>query len=95
MLNAVSSNSQVARHFGCHYLTILCLQQRIAATGNAADRRRPGRKRATTPAQDRHIHSLHLQDRFRTSIRTASALQPRVSARTVHCRLHNIDLHAH
>ena len=70
MLRSMNA-SDVARHFHVSHTTIYRLQERINVTGSAVDRRRTGRPRVTSAAEDRHIRATHLRQRFRSASRTA------------------------
>ena len=61
----------VARHFGVSRSTISRLQDRLMTTGSVTDRRRAGRPRVTTAAEDRRIRTMHLRDRFKSVSSTA------------------------
>lgn len=83
--------NEVARRVRVTPATIYRLISRYRVTGSAADRPRSGRPRVTTPAQDRHIRTSHLRDRFLPATRTA-AVTPgrtnnRINAQTVRNRL--------
>ena len=77
--------SNVSRAFGCHRNTIILFRQRFRLTDGVADRRRPGRPRATNPRTDRFITLTHLRRRFQTAI--SSARQYGISKQTVLRRL--------
>uniref|UniRef100_A0A9J7X3P3 Transposase Tc1-like domain-containing protein n=1 Tax=Cyprinus carpio carpio TaxID=630221 RepID=A0A9J7X3P3_CYPCA len=83
MLTAGMSTRAVARELNVHFSTTRPLQ----------------RPRVTTPAQDRHIQHLHLQDRLRQATQTAAATiglhNQRISAQTVRNHLREAHLHAH
>ena len=94
MLQAGLAQNVVARHFGCHRITILSLWRRFGQYGNTRDRRCSGRPRGTSRRQDNHIRLVHLRNRCQTSRLTARStpgLRP-ISSRTVRNRLreHNI-----
>lgn len=55
MLEAGRSTRFVAEQFNVNQSTVVRLQQRYRETGNAADRARSGRPRATTTRQDRYL----------------------------------------
>ena len=61
----------VARHFGVSRSTFSRLQDRLVTTGLVADRRRVGRPRVTTAAEDRQMRKIHLRDRFKSVSSTA------------------------
>ena len=65
------SQRDVAQQFGVHESTILCLVQRLRATGRLTDRPRSGRPRVTTQRQDRRIRLVHLRNRLRTATEAA------------------------
>ena len=77
--------SNVSRAFGCHRNTIIRLRQRFQQIGGVADRRKPGKPRATNPRTDRFIIMTHLQSRFQTA--TSSTRQHGISKQTVLRRL--------
>ena len=90
MLEANQRHVDVAAHFGVSRLTITRLLGRYRTIGSVSDRPRSGRPRVTTPAQDRHIRTSHLRDRFLAATNTA-AVTPgrtnnRISAQTVRNR---------
>ena len=90
------SQRDVAQQFGVHELTILCLVQRLRATGSLTDSPRSGRPRVTTQLQDRRIRLVHLPNRLRTATETAREVigthDRHVCPRTVRNRLREFDL---
>lgn len=91
MLEAGRRHSDVATHFGVSRVTISRLASRYRTTGSVNDRRRSGRPRVTTRAQDRYIVTSHLRNRFLSVPSTAAATpgrtNNRISANTVRRRL--------
>ena len=70
MLRSMKAND-VARHFRVSHTTIYRLQERVNVSGTANDRRRTGRPRVTSTAEDRHIRISHLRQRFKSASSTA------------------------
>lgn len=99
MVMAGVSLARVARRFGVHRSTVQRLQMRVQQTGSTRDRPRSGQPRVTTPAQDRHIRTIHLRDRFRVPAETAAETvgrnRPRISYRTVSRRLRERGIRAY
>ncbi|KAK3091830.1 hypothetical protein FSP39_022977 [Pinctada imbricata] len=62
MIEAGRRHSDVASHFGVTRITISRLASRYRTAGSVNDRRRSGRPRVTTAAQDRYIVTSHLRD---------------------------------
>ena len=94
MIQAGTSESEVARIFGVHRNTISALWRRFGFTGSVRDSQRAGRPRVTSRRQDNYIRVVHLRNRFQTAALTARSipgLRP-ISGRTVRNRLleHNI-----
>jgi transposase len=81
ILAAGLSARQIARQMGCSPSTITRLAQRIALTGSVNDRPHPGRRRVTSPNQDRLIQLRHLRDRFLTATQTAQHMQSIIGRR--------------
>ncbi|XP_067687079.1 uncharacterized protein [Haliotis asinina] len=91
-----ANNAVIARTFGCSRKTVTRLMQRLRQRGRTSDRPRSGRPRVTTPAEDRHIRTIHLRDRFVTATSTATtALEQRISRHTVYRRLRERGIRAH
>ena len=89
MLRSMAATN-VARFFNVHKSTIHRLSQRLAQSGTVSDRRRSGRPRVTSVAEDRHIRTTHLRERFTTASETSRRWNGRnnVSRYTVARRLH-------
>ncbi len=81
-----------------NFSTISRLQRRFREIGCASNRPHNHRLRITTPAQDRHIQHLHLQDCLRPATRTDAATidlhNQIISAQTIRNRLREAHLHA-
>ena len=88
MLRNMSVND-VAAHFNVHLSTIFRMQQKLNQTGDVVDLPRSGRPKKTTDAEDRHIRTVHLRNRFRSASETARNWQGHVqiSRQTVNRRL--------
>ena len=97
-LEAGVSVTEVARRIRVHQSTISRLKSRLAATGSLRDRRRSGRPRITTPAEDRYIVLTSRRNRFMTAEKISSQFQvatrTRASGQTIHRRLHTRTLRA-
>ena len=98
MLEAGMSVTAVARQIGVHHSTVSRLWSRWVATGSHRDRRRSGRPRITTAAQDRDIVLTSHRNQFMTAKKIASQLQAatrtRASDQTIRRRLHTRTLRA-
>ena len=98
MLEAGMSVTEAACRIGVHQRTISHLMSRLAATGSLRDRRRSGRPRITTPAEDRYI--VLTSRRYRCMIAETIARQlqvatrTRASGQTIRRRLHTRTLWA-
>ena len=88
MLRNMSVND-VAAHFNVHRSTISRMKQKFNQTGDVVDLPRSGRPKKTTDAEDRHIRTVHLRNRFRSASETARNWQGHVqiSRQTVNRRL--------
>lgn len=88
-LQAGVSVQRVAALFNVTRRTIYLWQNRFQATGVLRDLPRSGRRRITTPGEDRHIRTSHLRNRFQTAIETATNFPGRngISRHTVRRRL--------
>ena len=93
MLRGMSVND-VAAHFNLNRSTIFRLKRKLNQTGDGVDLQRTGRPRKTSAAEDRHLRTLHLRNRFRSASETARnwAGNERISLRTVFRRLMNAGL---
>lgn len=98
MLQVGTTQTVVARTMNVSQSVISRLWSRYRATHSVNDRRRSGRPRATTHAQDRFIRTLALRNRVITANQIRARLQAdtgvRVSAQTIRNRLHRGHLHA-
>ena len=70
MLRNMSVND-VAAHFNVRRSTIFRVKQKLNQTGDLVDLPRSGRPKKTTDAEDRHIRTVHLRNRFRSASETA------------------------
>ena len=70
MLRNMSIND-VASFFNVDRTTISRLKVKTMQTGDVVDLRRSGRPRKTSAAEDRHIRTMHLRDRFKSASETA------------------------
>ena len=88
MLRNMSVND-VAAHFNVHRSTIFRVKQKLNQTGDVVDLPRSSRPKKTTDAEDRHIRTVHLRNRFRSASETARNWQGHVqiSRQTVNRRL--------
>ena len=71
MLQANMSVIRVANHFRVSRQSINNLKNKYQATGTVVDKPRSGRPRVTTAAEDRHIRTTHLRNRFQTAAETS------------------------
>ena len=96
MLRANATVAYVANHFGVSRVCINKLRYRLQATGSVNDRPRSGRPRVTTAAEDRHIRTMHLRNRFKTASETSREFRVarRVSRDTVLRRLRTAGIFA-
>ena len=81
MLEAGRRHRDVAAHFGVARITVSRLAIRYRTTGSVNDRRRSGRPRVTTRAQDRYMVTSHLRNRFLTAPATAAVTPGRTNNR--------------
>ena len=90
MLEAGMRPVEVARRLGVSQSVISRLQTRLAQTNSTLDRRRSGRPRSTSQAQDRFLHTSALRSR---SV-SADQLRERLSrtGTRVSVRLHSAGL---
>ena len=95
-LQAGETQTHVSRVLNVSQSNISRLWDRYQQQGSTHDRRRSGRPRVTTPAQDRHIRLRHLRHRFTTATSTAAAIpgQRRISDQTVRNRLREAGIRA-
>ena len=93
MLRGMTVND-VAVHFNLNRSTIFRLKRKLNQTGDGVDLQRTGRPRKTSAAEDRHLRTLHLRNRFRSASETARnwARNEWISLRTVLRRLKNAGL---
>ena len=99
MVEGRLSFREVARKMGCSHQTIMKLVERNDTTGSVSDRQRPARQKVTSQRQDWNIVLSHLQNRFRTAVKTARETvginNQRISASTVRRRLRERDIRRH
>ena len=81
-----------ARQIGVHHSTVSRLQSRYEAIGSLKDRRRTGRPRKTSAAEDRYIIMTSRRNRFMSARKVVNQLRAatgtRVSAQTIRRRLY-------
>ena len=70
MLRGMSVND-VAAQIKLNRSTIFRLKRKLNQTGDGVDLQRTGRPRKTSAAEDRHLRTLHLRNRFRSASETA------------------------
>ena len=89
MIQAGTTQCDVALRFGVHRDTISSLWRRFQTTGSGSDRPRSGRPRVTSQGQDQYIRVTHLRNRFQTASVTARTIPGlrRIHPRTVRNRL--------
>ena len=82
MLESGRRHADVAVQFGVSRVTVRRFAGRYRTSGSVANRPRSGRPRVTTRAQDRHIRTSHLRNRFLTATTTAAATRGRNNNRS-------------
>ena len=89
MLRANATVIQVANHFGVSRQCIYDMKTRMQVTGTVNGRPRSGRPRITNAAEDRHIRTMHIRDRFKSASQTSKEFRigRRLSRNTVVRRL--------
>ena len=91
-----ASYAHVARFLNCTKLMITRLIQRYMVTGRTVDKPRSGRPLVTRANEDRHLHILHLRNRFRTVTSSAAiGLGHVISRHTVRRRLRQHGIRAY
>ena len=88
---------EVARRLGVSQSVISRLRTRLAQTNSNLDRRRSGRPRSTSQAQDRFLRTSALRSRSVSAEQLRERLSrtgTRVSVQTVRNRLHSVGLRA-
>lgn len=96
MLQIGTKVAEVAQLFGCTKATVHRLRNRFNQTGQTSDRPRSGRRRVTTPREDRYLVNIHLRDRFKTATSSAAnALDHPMSRQTVSRRLRAAGIRAY
>ena len=97
MLEAGIRQVEVARRLGVSQSVISRLRTRLAQTNSTLDRRRSGRPRSTSQAQDRFLRTSALRSRSVSAKQLRECLSrtgTRVSVQTVRNRLHSAGLRA-
>ena len=95
MLEAGMRQVEVARRLGVSQSVISRLRTRLAQTNSTLDRRRSGRPRSTSQAQERFLHTPALRSRSVSAEQLRERLsRTRVSVQTVRNRLHSAGLRA-
>ena len=97
MLEAGMRQVEVARRLGVSQSVISRLRTRLAQTNSTLDRRRSGRPRSTSQAQDRFLRTSALRSRSVSAEQLCERLsrtRNRVSVQTVRNRLHSAGLRA-
>ena len=86
--------ADIALHFLVCKRTIMRLAERYNMTGEVSDRRRSGRPRKTSDAEDRVIRKINLRDRTRTACQTVRewAGNNPISRHTVRRRLKSFGI---
>ena len=97
MLKAGMRQVEVARRLGVSQSVISRLRTWLAQTNSTLDRRRSGRPRSTSQAQDRFLHMSALRSRSVSTEQLCESISrtgTRVSVQTVRNRLHSAGLRA-
>ena len=97
MLEAGMRQVEVARRLGVSQSVISCLRTRLAQTNSTLDRRRSGRPRSTSQAQDRFLRKSALRSRSVSAEQLRERLSrtgTRVSVQTVRNRLYSAGFSA-
>ena len=97
MLKAGMRQVEVGRHLDVSQSVISRLRTRLAQTNSTLDRRRSGRPRSTSQAQDRFLRTSALRSRSVSVEQLRERLSrtgTRVSVQTVRNRLHSAGLRA-
>ena len=79
MSRANATVACVANHFGISRECINSLRNRLQATGIVNDRPRSGRSRATAAAKERHIRTMHLQNRLKLQQKRRGSFKKQMS----------------
>ena len=98
MMEGRKSVTAAARHIGVYHSTVSRLWSRYEAIGSLKDRRRTGRPRKTSAAEDCYIVMTSRRNRFmsarKVATRLRAATRTRVSAQTIRRRLYRGRLRA-
>ena len=94
MLQAGTTQREVARQFNVHRNTVWNLWHRHQQTNQVRDRPRSGQPPVTTRRQDNWIRQVHLRNRFQPASTTAATIPGlrRISAQTVRRRLRRFGI---